>query len=286
LSHPDLEVVSKPADKSSLPLELFIGDKEHRMREGLCYNLSLKPVRGGRRIAIIDDADFLSLGQQEAANCLLKTLEEPRPKSVLILVGTSEQKQLPTIRSRCQVIRFQPLTEETVATLLVATGVVSDAGQARHLGALAGGSLAAAAELAEEQLAEFRRTLLAELCQPDWNAVELAKNVGQFVDAAGKEAPPRRARMTQLIGLAADFYRQLMRALSGAPVVGDEVLRRAVTTAQPAWRGDAETAAGCLDRCLDALGHVQANANQATLLDCWLDELATLTRTGRLLPPR
>jgi len=61
---------------------------------------------GGRKVAIIDDADHLN---EEGANCLLKTLEEPPPCSVLILIGTSADKQLPTIRSRCQTIRFSPL---------------------------------------------------------------------------------------------------------------------------------------------------------------------------------
>ena len=59
---------------------------------------------GGRRIAIIDDADLLN---DAGANCLLKTLEEPPPHSVLILIGTSPARQLPTIRSRCQLIRFR-----------------------------------------------------------------------------------------------------------------------------------------------------------------------------------
>jgi DNA polymerase III subunit delta' len=280
LTHPDLELVCKPPDKSFIPLELFIGDKEHRARVGLCYNLSLKPVRGGRRIALIDDADFLN---QEGANCLLKTLEEPPPHSMLILLGTSEQKQLPTIRSRSQVIRFQPLAEETVAAILVSAGLVGDADQSRRLAALAGGSLAQAAELAEEAIGDFRRTLYSQLSQPDWNSVEFAKTLGQFVEAAGKEAPPRRARMIQLIGLAIEFYRQLLRSLSGASVTGDDILRDAVAAAHRAWRGDAETAASCLDRCVDTIAHVQANANQATLLDCWLDELATMTRSGRPL---
>jgi DNA polymerase-3 subunit delta' len=279
-THPDLELVSKPVDKSFIPLELFIGDKDHRMREGLCYNLSLKPFCGGRRIAVIDDADFLN---QEGANCLLKTLEEPPPRSVLILIGTSEQRQLPTIRSRSQVIRFQPLAEETVAQLLLATGKVSDADQAQRLAALSGGSLAQALELAEESIGEFRQTLLALLSQPDWNAVEFAKTLGQFVDEAGKEAPPRRVRMIQLLGLAIEFYRQLQRSLCGATVTGDAVLRQAVARAHRSWRGGSGTAASCLDRCIDAIGHVQANANQATLLDCWLDDLAVMTRSGRPL---
>jgi DNA polymerase III subunit delta' len=280
-SHPDLEIVCKPKDRNVLPIELFIGDREHRMREGLCHKLSLKPFRGGRRVGIIDDADLLSSGQQESANCLLKTLEEPPPKSVLILIGTSEQKQLPTIRSRCQVIRFQPLTEDTIARLLVSTGQITDPNQARQLAALAGGSLAQAADLADQQIGAFRETLLTHLSQPDANSVEFSKTVGKFVEAAGKDAPPRRVRMTQLIGLGAEFYRQLLRSLSGASLTGDETLRQAVAAARREWRGDAEMAADCLDRCLEALAHVQANANQATLLECWLDELAATTHSGR-----
>ena len=91
LTNPDLQIVSKPRDRNFIPVERFIGDREHRMSEGLCHDISLKPHYGGRKIAIIDDADFLN---QEGANCLLKTLEEPPPKSLLILIGTSEQRAI------------------------------------------------------------------------------------------------------------------------------------------------------------------------------------------------
>src|SRR5688500_15969366 len=100
--HPDLYVLGLPEGKSSIPIKLLIGEEETRMREGLCYDISLKPFMGNRKVAIIDDADFLN--RREVANCLLKTLEEPPPKSVIILVGTSEGKQLPTIRSRAQLV--------------------------------------------------------------------------------------------------------------------------------------------------------------------------------------
>src|SRR6476469_3932446 len=129
LNHPDVEVISKPADKAFIPLELLIGDAEHRMRAGLCYNIALKPYSGRRKISILDDADYLN---KEGANCLLKTLEEPPPQSVLILIGTSEQRQLPTIRSRCQIVRFSPLTETDIAELLVSTGACSDPDRARQ----------------------------------------------------------------------------------------------------------------------------------------------------------
>ena len=126
----------------------------------------------------------------------------------------------------------------------------------------------------------MRQILLSELSQGSWDAVELSKVVGQFVDDAGKEAPARRVRMNQLIGFSADFYRQLMRVFSGLPVEGDRILGRAVSAAGNAWIGDGQAAAACLQRCLEAQGHILANVNQANLLDCWLDDLATLTRTG------
>ena len=91
-THPDVDLVGKPADKAFLPVELLLGDREHRGREGLCHRIALRPFLGGRKIAVIDDADALNA---EGANCLLKTLEEPPPRSVLILVGTSPAKQFP-----------------------------------------------------------------------------------------------------------------------------------------------------------------------------------------------
>ncbi len=277
LTHPDLEVISKPKNSSYIPVELFIGTREHRMREGLCFRISLKPYRGRRKIAIIDDADFL---RQEGANCLLKTLEEPPPRSIIMLIGTSEQRQLPTIRSRCQIVRFRPLPDDIVAQLLVSQGLIEDPRRAIELASLAGGSLHRALELDDSAIGEFRQMLLLELSQPDWNSVELSRTVGGFVDEAGKEAPARRERMNQLIGFAAEFYRQLMRCFSGMPVEGDEIMQRAVAAAYASWPGGAESAVGCLERCLDAQSQVQANANQATLLECWLDELAEFTRTG------
>src|SRR5262245_11636097 len=141
LNHPDVDLVSKPADKAFIPLEQLIGDAEHRMREGLCYNIALKPYSGRRKVAIIDDADYLN---KEGANCLLKTLEEPPPQSLLILIGTSEQRQLPTIRSRCQIVRFAPLSEADVAELLVERSFC-DAAQARTAATHSEGSLERAA---------------------------------------------------------------------------------------------------------------------------------------------
>src|SRR5262245_7287343 len=110
-THPDLQVVGRPEDKHDLPIPVMLD---------LCAALALKPARGKRRIAIVDDADDFS---DEAANCFLKTLEEPPPFSLLILISADQERQYSTIRSRCQVIPFGPLPDDFVKQSLNQAGV-------------------------------------------------------------------------------------------------------------------------------------------------------------------
>ncbi len=269
-NHPDIHVVGKPAEKSALPLEILIGRREHRGREGLCHDIALRPYSGKRRIAVIDDADYL---QVESANSLLKTLEEPPPKSVLILIGTSAARQLPTIRSRCQMVRFDRLPEETVAQLLRREGLLDQPDRAEQLASYSEGSLTQARELDDPDLWSFRGTLLAHLAESPLRSVELAKTMSAFVDAAGKAAPPRRARLRQIVRFATQFYRQLLLSESGANVVDDEELRRAAQQTLAAGTGSQRTLFR-LDRCLEAAEQIDRNANQTTLIECWLDDLA------------
>ncbi len=273
LTHPDLEVVSKPAEKSFLPVALFIGDPEHRMREGLCHRIGMKPMLGGRKVAIIDDADLLNA---EGANCLLKTLEEPPPRSLLILVGTSPTRQLPTIRSRCQLVRFRPLAADLVATILVGQGLAADAAEAQRLARHSGGSVRRALELADPALWEFRGVLYDRLQEPVLQSVRLAAAVAAFVEAAGKEAPPRRARLRQVVAFAAEFYQHLVRRLEGA-APGENDLGPWIDRAAAAWPKDVSAAAACAERCLDALEHIDRNAQPATVIESWLDALAAIT---------
>lgn len=268
-THPDLIVVTKPEDKSEIPVAAFIGEPEKRMQAGLCRDIAMKPFMGGRKVAIINDADALN---EEGANCLLKTLEEPPPQSVLILVGTSADRQLPTIRSRSQIVRFQPLGPDIVARLLK-TRYQLDAAEARRLAALSEGSLERALELADAKLAEFRRQLLGALASPMLDSVGLSKPLLAFVDQAGKEAPPRRRRMRQLMRIAAEFYRQLLRADAGLPVEGDDDLRQAVATRIRSGPVNCEAEALKAERCLDAIEYVDRNANQTLLGEAWLDSL-------------
>lgn len=99
---------------------------------------------GGTRIAIVDSADDLN---RNAANALLKTLEEPPPDSLLILIAHRPRALLPTIRSRCRMLMMSPLDEGEMAEALaiVAPDVKDRAGLARLSAGSVGGALEMAA---------------------------------------------------------------------------------------------------------------------------------------------
>ncbi len=70
-----------------------------------------KPIIADKKVYIIDEADTMTL---EAQNCLLKTLEEPPEFATLILIGSNENAFLTTIKSRCMILHFQPITNEAI----------------------------------------------------------------------------------------------------------------------------------------------------------------------------
>lgn len=88
----------------------------------LCHIFTMKPYEAQYRVAIIADAHTLNL---EAANAFLKMLEEPPEKSLFILIAEQSADLLPTIASRCQPIRFNPLSLSSLAHILVETHAVS-----------------------------------------------------------------------------------------------------------------------------------------------------------------
>jgi len=251
-SHPDLVQVHKPEDRAYIPLELLIGPPDARMQEGFCRNIRLRPFRGTRKIAILHDADFLN---EEGANSLLKTLEEPPPDAVLFLIGTNEQRQLPTIRSRCRIVRFLPPTGDDARALLLCHGVDCDAQTADNAIALCGGDCEAAKSLLSGEADSFRKEFTKQLQSRPMPVVELAKNVTAYVDDAGKEAAQRRDRLRDVFSIAtATFRDELKRVAEYSDRLPQSIYR--------------------IDRTIDAIGQIQRNANQSTLIESWSADVA------------
>jgi DNA polymerase-3 subunit delta' len=236
-THPDLYTVGMPAESHELPIETI--------RE-LCAGLALKPARGGYKIAIVDDADDLN---DAAANCFLKTLEEPPPNAVLILIGTNLERQLPTILSRCQLLRFAPLPDDVVRDFLIEQGTSPE--RAAQLTQLAGGSIGQALALDDEGLWNFRTQLIAHLSTAKPDTVALAKEWVKFYEETGKESAPQRRRVGLALRLLIDWLRQLLTASVGGEWPGvDEAEWTAYQTV--AERLGTDRLLALVERCLEA----------------------------------
>ena len=146
--HADVLIV-EPGESGSIKVD--------QVRDAI-ERAAYRPFEGRRRVVIIDDADAL---MPEAQNALLKTLEEPPPASVFVLVTSRPDVLLPTVRSRCQHLRFGPLDAADVADVLVRNHKI-EAEDAHAAAAASGGSIGRALEESTED-AVAARTAAARL---------------------------------------------------------------------------------------------------------------------------
>ena len=117
--------------------------KVERIRKEIIDKVGFRPYEGRRRVVMIDDAHRLNASSQ---NSLLKTLEEPPPSSVLVLITPAPESLLPTVRSRCQPLRFRPLALWALQQHLEEVHAIpSDEGRLRA--ALVSGSVGRALDL-------------------------------------------------------------------------------------------------------------------------------------------
>jgi DNA polymerase-3 subunit delta' len=205
--HPDLLMVGLPEGKKELPIALFVGEDEKRGREGLCRELSLRPMSAPRRIAIIDDADRMN---EESANALLKTLEEPPEGSILFLIASSTDALLPTIRSRVQPLHFSALTQEDIADLATSLGWEADPAAAAEVARMSDGSMDLARRLLEPGLRALRDDLHEAMAIEPFNAIETSKRLIKSIEDLGGGTAGQRDHATWLIRFAVDFFRQAL----------------------------------------------------------------------------
>lgn len=209
-SHPGVLHLTRPFD-----------DKRKVFRTGITVDeirrvarfLSMSSHDGGWRIVIVDPADDLN---RAAANALLKNLEEPPRRTLFVLIAHQPGRLLPTIRSRCRLVRFQPLGADDLAAVLAAAGDGSDA---------AGGDVASRARGSAREAFLLTRYGGLEIA----DAMEEAVRAGRFDPVRAyrvADAVTGRDRAVQF----AIFNDRLLDLLGGA-------------AADAAGRGDGRTAA-------------------------------------------
>lgn len=250
-THPDVHHV--------IPEGSFI--RVEAVRDEVVGEAARSPFEATAKFFVIEDAERMN---EPAQNSLLKVLEEPPADTTIILLTASEDDILDTLRSRCRMIRFEAISEETIAAQLLTEGVSPD--DASAVARAARGSAARARGLALDPDARARRrlwlSLMASLTEPARALEAAAAVVATARDVAKAREKQQKSELADVIdafgdargtaalrtALAARYKRELRRIeedveADALETIG-EVLRDAVAlrAGAPGWRAgiDAE----------------------------------------------
>jgi DNA polymerase-3 subunit delta' len=191
-THADLLTVEREWDEKRKKLR---GEIVIETVRGIAGFLRLTPAEGGWRVVIVDGAEDIN---RNAANALLKVLEEPPPRAVLILVCSAAGRLLPTIRSRCRRLRMNALDAATMDSLLARYLPEADAARRERLASLAEGSIGRALTLA------------------DADGIPAAELVGRLLDALPRPDPGLGHDIADALGRSEDAFSTFMDLLRDA----------------------------------------------------------------------
>jgi DNA polymerase III subunit delta' len=198
-THPDFLVISPKESKIKIEI-----DQIRELRRLTGY----PPLGGGWRVVLIKPAEALALNPV-AANALLKTLEEPPPRHLLVLTARGEADLLPTIVSRCHKLAFAPLPSALIIHELESRRGLPRS-QAALVAALSGGSLGRALTLNPKELLKQRDQVLADLGQ-------MRQGSATVVLEWAQRLAKNRADLDNFLLLAQLWYRDLLLAHFQAP---------------------------------------------------------------------
>jgi DNA polymerase-3 subunit delta' len=286
-SHPDyvhvykelLEYTEDGKDKKT-PTELSIDV----IREFLIDRVSSRPVLSPRRVFVVSEAEKLNVNSQ---NALLKVLEEPPSYCTIILLCTRLERLLPTIKSRCQIIRFGPIGEDRMMAHLVEMGLGARA--AGYFARLAQGSLGLACQWARLELdgaglfqikrdmvASLARLRLAEVLDLTEKLLENGKHLvagwAGFDQATSKSDLTRRAQKTVIqILIAALHDATILHLAPHRPLVNAD---QADEVAELARRLDPEQTIQGVTEGYEMLRWVEASVSDKLIFERLLLRLA------------
>lgn len=203
-NYPDLVIV----EPEGLGEEIRIETMRRLMRL-----IGLSPMEARSKVCIIDPADRLN---EESSNAFLKTLEEPPPPTVFLLLARDRSRILPTIASRCQELRFQPLPIALVAKEIKGRLASIAPGEAETLARWSGGGLGKALQLAGDELVGEKVRWIEWLANPQarFEAIERLSS--------------GRSKAQRMIEILISWYHDLlmMRLGVGEMVIHQDVLDR------------------------------------------------------------
>ncbi len=198
--HPDILIPEHPPENKEEAKKREDGGDYRRKRSipideirTLIHRLHTRPTLGSRRVVIIDPADDL---ERNAANALLKALEEPPQGTFFLLVTHRPGRLLPTIRSRCRVLRFAPLEAAEIDRILRETAPQADSTARAAAIAAAEGSPGAALGFVELDLGKLHQLMVRLMTEGD----EHFALRGALADAIGTK--PDRERLQATLDLA------------------------------------------------------------------------------------
>jgi DNA polymerase-3 subunit delta' len=253
--HPDLDLVQASGEGKEIKIS--------QVRE-LQHHLALLPYEARYRIALLANFQDASLSAQ---NALLKTLEEAPAKVILLLTADAPESLLPTIVSRCEVLRLRPLAVDQAALSLVRPGL--DAAQARLLAHLSGGRVGYALRLkANPAELEKRKALLDAL-----RDLLASSRRARFAYVASNTRDKDLGRMREFLRLALavwlSYWRDLMLliARSDSPLVN---LDREAELRQLAGELDLPAVRRAAMAIEEALRQLDANVNPRLLAEVLL----------------
>ena len=206
-THPDVYVVEPLGDQIRI-------DAIRELRR----DLHMRPFEADRRVYVLLSADAMN---EDAADALLKDLEEPPPYAVIVLVADDLGPLPETIRSRCQLVPFRRLSERAVRAAVAARAPGLDDAQATALARLAGGRLDRLERLLDPDAVRDRHELLAlargVYVDADFDAAAAARAVLEAAGAHGTKAKEREEGLIEGVELTkAEADQRVRRAQRGA----------------------------------------------------------------------
>ena len=256
-THPDVFSIRTPDEKHDLPVE--------EMR-AFCDRMAMKPTRGTRKIGIVEDADDFN---DASANCFLKTLEEPPVGSMLLLLATSIDRQLPTILSRCQVVRFHPLQPADLRAVLAHHDVPAD--RIDRLTRLVGGSAGQALALNDDEFWKVRQSLVEGVTAARPSFASLFETWQHYNENAGKDSAAQRLRAALVIRLLVEAARNALRLSLGAEVPGLDATEESRLRAF-AERFGSDRLLELIDRCVEADYHIDRRVQLVLVVESVLEQ--------------